>query len=52
MARTPLAHRLQGIAARAEKSARELEAGGPVEGAHTRRTSCAVPGRPGWGRLH
>ena len=37
MARTPLAHRLQGMAARAEMSAPEPEAGARIEGADTRR---------------
>ncbi len=50
MARTPLAHRLQGIAARAEMSARALEAGARVEGGHTRRDFLRRAGAPGSGR--
>ncbi|MGZ8684268.1 MAG: flavin monoamine oxidase family protein [Solirubrobacterales bacterium] len=49
MARTPLAHRLQGMVARAEMSARELEAGGRVEGAHTRRDFLRRAGAAGLG---
>ncbi len=49
MARTPLAHRLQSVAMRTEMSARELEAGGRVEGAHTRRDFLRRAGAAGLG---